>query len=188
MTDALYPPRLEVRTLQDFLAHHLGEVLVGPSGLVAAIEDLSVEDLHFRPAPGSNSIGFEAWHVFRTVDNIVRFVFRRENTIWLEQGLDVAWGLPKAAQGTGMDAADAQAMHFPDAASLARYGRDVAAAVLPEIAAMRDETLSEVVTVRPFGEMTKLASIGTNLISHGNQHLGQIGVARALLGRPSLGF
>ena len=56
------------------------------------------EELHARPSAGANSIGFEAWHVFRTVDNIVRYVFLREQTVWLAQGLDAAWGLPKAAQ------------------------------------------------------------------------------------------
>lgn len=185
---ALYPPRAEVRTLQDMLTHHLGEVLLGPWGLVASIADLTPEELHFRASPGANSIGFEAWHVFRTVDNIIRYVFLRETTVWLEQGLDVAWGLPKAAQGTSAETIETQEMVFPEPALLAQYGRDVAAAVLPAVAAMSDETLREKVTIRPFGEMTKLASIGTNLIAHGNQHLGSITMAREILGKPYLGL
>jgi hypothetical protein len=92
---------------------------------------------------------------------IVRFVFLREQTVWLAQGLDEAWGLPKAAQGTGAEVAETQAMHFPSAAALAQYGRDVAAATLPAVAAMTEAQLREVVTIRPFGEMTRLASIGT---------------------------
>jgi hypothetical protein len=185
---SLYPPRSEVRTLQDFLVHHLGEVLLGPWGLVSSIADLTHEELHFRGSPGANSIGFEAWHVFRTVDNIIRYVFLRENTIWLEQGLDVAWGLPKAAQGTTAEAEETQAMRFPEPALLAQYGRDVASAVLPAIAAMDEPFLNETVTIRPFGEMTRLASIGTNLIVHGNQHLGSITMAREILGKPYLGI
>lgn len=184
----LYPPSVEVRTVQDLLVHHLGKVLVGPWGLVASIADLSDGELHARPSAGANSIGFEAWHVFRTVDNIVRFVFLREQTVWLAQGLDEAWGLPKAAQGTGAEVAETQAMHFPSAAALAQYGRDVAAATLPAVAAMTEAQLREVVTIRPFGEMTRLASIGTNLIAHGNQHLGSITLARELLGKPYLGI
>lgn len=183
----LYPPRVEVRTLQDLLAHHLGEVLLGPWGLVASISDLTHEELHFRASPGANSIGFEAWHVFRTVDNIIRYVFLRESTVWLEQGLDVAWGLPKAAQGTTAEAEETQAMRFPEPALLAQYGRDVTAAVLPAVAAMDDAFLQELITIRPFGEMTRLASIGTNLIAHGNQHLGSITMAREILGKPYLG-
>ncbi|MEI6664828.1 MAG: DinB family protein [Chloroflexota bacterium] len=183
----LYLPRAEVRTLRELLTHQIGEVLLGPWGLVASISDLTHEELHFRASPGANSIGFEAWHVFRTVDNIIRYVFLRESTVWIEQGLDVAWGLPKAAQGTTAEAEETQAMRFPEPALLAQYGRDVAGAVLPAVAAMDDAFLQELITIRPFGEMTRLASIGTNLIAHGNQHLGSITMAREILGKPYLG-
>ncbi|RLT26778.1 MAG: DinB family protein [Chloroflexi bacterium] len=184
----LYPPRSEVRTVQDLLTHHLGEALVGPNGIVVSISDLTLDELNAMPSATANSIGFEAWHVFRTVDNIIRYVFLREPTIWLEQGLDVAWGLPKAAQGTGADHSETRSMRFPEATLLAGYGRDVATSVLPAIAAMDEAFLNETVTIRPFGEMTRLASIGTNLVSHANQHLGSITMARDLLGKPYLGI
>ncbi|MSP22251.1 MAG: hypothetical protein EXR66_04445 [Dehalococcoidia bacterium] len=47
-------------------------------GMALAIDELTPEELHFRAAPSANSIGWEAWHLFRTADNIVHFVFNRE--------------------------------------------------------------------------------------------------------------
>ncbi|RLT44353.1 MAG: DinB family protein [Chloroflexi bacterium] len=183
-----YPSREQVVTVQQFLAHYLGEALIGDAGLVAAVADLDNTQLHFRPTEDANAIGFDAWHVFRTVDNIIHFAFEREPTVWLQQGLDAAWELPKNAQGTGMTAEEARALRFPSAAALAQYGRDVAVAVLPRIEAMTDEYLQAKLTIRPFGEITRLVSIGTNLVTHANQHLGQVNICRTLLGKASLGF
>ena len=188
MAEIAYPSREQLVTMQQFLAHYLGEALVGPAGLVAAIADLDGAQLHFRPTEDANSIAFDAWHVFRTVDNLVTFVFAREQPLWRAQGLDAAWSLPRNAQGTGMTAEEARALRFPAAPMLAQYGRDVATLVLPRIEAMTDAELQERVTVQPFGEITKLVSLGTNMITHANAHLGQISVCRTLLGLPSLGF
>ena len=160
----------------------------GLEGMAHAIEELTREQLHFRPAPASNSVGWEAWHVFRTADNIVHFVFHRERPIWLTQGLDQAWGLPRVEQGTGMDADVAHALEFPEPALLAAYGRDVAAAIVSRIEAMTVDELQVVTLVRPWGEITRQEAIGQTIISHANGHLGQVSAARAVLGKTGQGF
>ncbi len=175
-----------METTQQFIAHYVRELFSGPHGLVAAISDLSVEELNHRPHADANSIGFDAWHVFRTADNVIHFVFFREQPVWLRQGLDAAWGLPRNAQGTGMDPAAVHGFRFPDPTLLARYGTDVAEAVVPRIEAMTDAFLAETTRVQPHGELTRLRAIGTTILTHGHEHLGQIGLARTLLGRPSL--
>ncbi|MEZ4502875.1 MAG: DinB family protein [Dehalococcoidia bacterium] len=156
--------------------------------MVEAIEELNEEQLHFRPAESSNSIGFEAWHVFRTADNIVHFVFHRERPLWIQQDLHEAWGLPRIEQGTGMDPEVAHALRFPSAALLAGYGRDVRAAVIPRIEAMTDDELAVRSEVRPWGVISRQEAVGQTIIAHGNGHLGQISTARSLLGLPGLGF
>ncbi|MFN8638792.1 MAG: DinB family protein [Dehalococcoidia bacterium] len=150
--------------------------------MVAAIDGLTPEQLHFRPAASSNSVGWEAWHLFRSADNLVHFVFHRERPIWLTQGLDEAWHLPRVEQGTGMAPEVAHALVFPDAALLAGYGRDVRREVVLRIEAMTDDELQVVGLVRPWGEITRLEAIGQVVIAHGNGHLGQVSSARALLG------
>lgn len=173
------------QSMQQLLALFSARAL---DGLAAAIEDLSLEQLHFRPAADSNSIGWEAWHVFRTADNIVHFVFNRERPLWLLQGLDEAWALPRIEQGTGMDPEVAHAMRFPEPGLLARYGRDVRAAIVPRIEAMTDDELQVVSLVRPWGEISRQEAIAQTIVAHGNGHLGQISTARAILGKSGAGF
>jgi hypothetical protein len=177
-----------VSALSRYLAQSVDELLTGSEGIVAAIDDLTPEQLHFRPHEDTNSVAFNAWHVIRTADNIVHFVLLRERPVWLQQGLDEAWGLPRNAQGTEMSPDEAHALRFPDAAALAQYGRDVAAAVAPRIEALSDDVLAETTKLRPFGEVTKLQAVGRSVLTHGHDHLGQIDLARTLLGLPSLRF
>ena len=155
---------------------------------VGAIEDLSLEEIHARPCESCNSIGFDVWHVARTVDNVIFFAFAREQPVWRQQGLDVAWGLPKTDQGTGMASVEAQALRFPRSEALAGYCRDVAAAVQPRIAAMSDAVLAERTRIKPQGEMMRGAIIGQVIVAHGFSHLGQVNLARTLLGKPGLGI
>jgi len=153
-----------------------------------AIEDLSLEELHYQPHAEMNSIGFEAWHVARTADNLVHFAFERQQPVWLQQGLDKAWNLPKADQGTGMEGDIAHQLRFPEAGLLAQYARDVAAAVVPRIEAMSDEYLATTTTIKPQGEMTRADIIAQVIVIHGNNHLGQVNLSRTLQGKSGLGF
>jgi uncharacterized damage-inducible protein DinB len=173
------------QTFQQYLAMFSARAL---DGMAEAIEGLTREQLHFRAASAANSIGWEAWHLFRTADNIVHFVFKRERPVWLMQGLDEAWGLPRNEQGTGMDPAVAYAMTFPEAPLLAAYGRDVRAAIVPRIEALSDDDLAVVTLVRPWGEITRAEAILQTIIAHGNGHLGQVSMACAILGKPVAGF
>ena len=161
-----------VRRLLDEITHSIG--------------DLTPDELHALPIADGTSIGFNAWHVLRSADNVVLFVFHREPPVWRQQGLAEAWGLPRNEQGTGMDLADAQAMRFPDAASLAAYCRDAADAVVAKIEAMDDASFADTVSARIEGEMLELprsAMLGQVVVSHGNQHLGYIHILRQLLGK-----
>lgn len=173
------------QSMQQYLGLFSGRTL---DSLVRAIEDLTREELHFRAAEQSNSIGWEAWHVFRTADNLLHFVFHRAQPLWLQQGLDVAWELPRVEQGTGMAPEIAHALVFPEPSALAQYGRDVRAAVHERIEAMTDADLQVRNLVRPWGEVTRQEAIGQVLIAHGNGHLGQISTARELLGKSGAGI
>lgn len=172
-------------TLQHFYGRYVRSLL---TELADAIADLSEDELNARPHEDCNSIGFDAWHVARTADNLVFFAFDRERPLWLNEGLDERWGLPKVDQGTGMAPADAHALHFPAAAELAGYVTAVRDAVAPRIEAMTDEYLASTTTIRPHGELSKAQIIGQVIVNHGNNHLGMISIARTLLGKPGLGF
>ena len=176
---------MTVNALSEYLARYTSRLL---QTTAKAIEDLSPEELHFQPHAETNSVGFEAWHIARTADNLVNFAFKREQPVWLAQGLNEAWGLPKADQGTGMDTEAAHALRFPDAKLLAQYARDVAANVAPQIEAMSADYLEETMIIRPQGEMTRKDVLGQVIVVHGNNHLGQINLGRTLQRKSGLGF
>lgn len=155
---------------------------------IRGIAGLSDEEMHHIPYATGNSIGFNVWHVARTIDNVLFFVFDRETPLWLQQGFNDRFDLPKVAQGTGMSTEEAQALHFPEPALFIEYLEALRAAARPRLEVMSDEYLAEVVTLKPWGERPRHAHIGQVLIAHGNQHLGMVSMARALLGHGDLGF
>ncbi|MDA0365328.1 MAG: DinB family protein [Chloroflexi bacterium] len=175
----------EPLTLQHFYGRYVRSLL---TEIAEAIADLSDDELNRRSHEDCNSIGFDAWHVARTADNLVHFAFDRERPLWLSQGLDETWGLPKVDQGTGMAPPDAHALRFPPAAELTGYITAVRDAIVPRIEAMTDEYLASTTTIRPHGELSKAQIIGQVIINHGNNHLGMISTERTLLGKSGLGF
>ncbi len=156
---------------KDYLKHFVGAL---HRDYENTLKDLTPEQLAFVPAPTANHIGFSAWHWVRTEDNIVQFVLQRKNTVWLEEGLDVAWGLPRNAQGTGMSAEEAHALRLPSAPVFLDFARKVWAQTDAYLARIDDAELARIVKVQPFGEIPVVQMLGQTIISHGNQHLGEI--------------
>ena len=169
-----------------------GELAALTSGVLEqsaqAVEDLSLEQLHYMAGDECNSIAFDAWHVARTADNLIFFAFERQKPVWLQQGLNEAWGLPKADQGTLMSREVARALRFPEADKLAKYCRDVKDAVVPKIAAMSDEHLAGTIMIKPQGEMGRGRIIGQVIVAHGSAHNGMINTQRTVLGIGGIGI
>jgi hypothetical protein len=153
-----------------------------------AVEGLSLIEVRDSHGDRTNPAGFDVWHVARTVDNVIHFVFERERPVWLTEGFYEAWGLPRVEQGTGMAAEAAYALPYPEAAELRRYAEAVRAAVVPRIAAMTDAYLAEEKRILPWGELPRFQTIVQVLIGHGNGHLGRVELARALWGKSGLGI
>ena len=176
---------MTVESLGEQLALHLDRLL---ENCGRSIEDLTVAQLNHRPSGEANSIGFDIWHVVRTVDNVLFFVFDREQPVWLQGGWVDRFGLPKVAQGTGMADADAHALRFPEPAEFAGYIAAVRVAAVAKLRGMDHETLAEVVMLNPWGERPKSEHILQVLIAHGNGHIGRCSLARTLLGKDDLGI
>jgi hypothetical protein len=153
-----------------------------------AVDGLTASQINDTRGGLTNSLGFDVWHVVRTIDNIVHFVFEREQPVWLRESFHERWNLPKVDQGTGMDPNDAYALTFPEPDEFKRYSAAVREAVVPRIAAMSDQYLETVMTIRPWGEVPRVEAIGHGLIGHGNGHLGRASYVRILNGLPGLPY
>jgi len=147
-----------------------------------ALKDLSTEQVNWLADGKTLSCGFQAWHIFRTSDNITNFVFQRKQPIWLEGGYCDRFGLPKVEQGTGMGLEDARGLKISDPSLLREYGRKVGEAVIGYLRTVPNETLMEVQQIRPLGEMPKWRVFRQVMMTHGFMHLGEINTLKGMMG------
>ena len=169
-------------TAADFIRANLTRL---HAGLDKVMADLTPDQLHTVPARPSraNTIAWGVWHYTRTEDNIVRWVIQdRKPPIWVEAGYGEKLGLPPAAQGTGMSTEEAQALRIKDVPLFREYMGRVWAGTDELIAGASPALLEKVVTVKPLGDMTVVQCLGQVGLTHGMTHLGEIELARTLIG------
>lgn len=147
------------------------------------IADMTPEQLNFRPQEGGVSPFFSLWHYVRTEDNIINWVINKRPTVWLEGGYDQALGLPRNSQGTGMTAAEADALQLTDLARWQEYQPRVWKATTEYLATMDPEDFDQRrVTIKPLPEMSLWRGIYGVCLSHGYRHIGEIEYARGVIG------
>jgi hypothetical protein len=177
-----------VLTAAEFIHAELGRL---HRSLDRALDGLTPEQLHAVPAghPKANTIAWGLWHYTRTEDNVVRYVIQdRRPTVWMEGKYAERLGLPPVAQGTGMSIEEAHALRIKDVALFKEYMQKVWAAT-DELFARADAALLEkTVTIKPLGDMPAVRALGQVGLTHGMTHLGEIELARTLVGAgPVLG-
>ncbi|HEY3247791.1 MAG TPA: DinB family protein [bacterium] len=111
--------------------------------LLKSVEDLTDEQLLWRPTPTSHSIGFELWHAARANDGLavrlstltpaLRERVGALEQIWTAEGLAAAWNLEptllgRNQSGSGMDDEAAAAVRLPGKSVLLDYARRACAA------------------------------------------------------------
>src|SRR5438445_3851381 len=169
-------------TATDFIRANLRRL---HAGLDKVMVELTPDQLHAVPAghPKANTIGWGVWHYTRTEDNIVRWVIQeRKPPIWVEAGYGEKLGLPPAAQGTGMSTAEAQALRIKDVALFREYMNKVWASTDEYLAKVDPAALDATVTIKPVGDMPALRALAQVCVGHGSLHLGEIELARTLVG------
>lgn len=147
-----------------------------------SIADLSEEQLNWRANENGLPLSFILWHYVRTEDNVLNYVLQGKPTQWLDGGWNERFGLPKAAQGTGMSHEEAQALHLAPLSAWQEYQNSVWKASDAFLNSIDDSVLAERITVKPLGEMAKENAIGMMCLTHGFTHLGEIQHLRGLMG------
>lgn len=147
------------------------------------IEDMTEQQLNFRPQEGGVSPFFSLWHYVRTEDNVVNWVIHRRPTVWMEGGYDQSLSLPRTSQGTGMTEEEANAVVLRDLAAWKAYQPRVWAASAAYLASMDPSEFEERrVTIKPLPEMSLWDGLYGICLSHGYRHIGEIEYARGVIG------
>jgi hypothetical protein len=106
----------------------------------------------------------------------------RRPPIWVEGGYAQRLGLPATAQGTGMSTEEAQALRIKDIPTFQEYTAKVWASTEELFGSATPALLEKTVTVKPLGEMSVIQCLGQVGLTHGMTHLGEIELARTLVG------
>jgi hypothetical protein len=169
-------------TAVDLVKHELARL---HASFDKVLQELTPEQLHQVPAghPRANHTAWNVWHYVRTEDNVVRYILQnRRPIVWAEGGYADKLGLPPVAQGTGMSTAESQGLRIKDLGLFREYVSRVWASTDEYLAKVDPATLDAVVMIKPLGEMPAIRALTQVCVSHGFTHVGEIELARTLVG------
>jgi len=139
------------------------------SRVLALVEDLTDEQLSWRPGSHAPSIGFHVWHLARWADHDLSAITGRPQ-LWRSQGLAAAWGFPAALgeDDTGTEIGDdaSELLVLPGKAVLTGYARSAFGAVDQMLDGLKTE------------DLLQLSQLD---LAHENRHLGMIEALRGFL-------
>jgi hypothetical protein len=146
------------------------------------LEGLTVADIHKRPSPGANPIGWLIWHITRSMDRTLGDTVLGQQ-LWISQGWHRKFGMSPDPLDTGYGHTDAQvdALKIPDVQTLLDYHWAVMKAYITRI-----ETLTEAeldmeypFSLKPGATRPFHLRLTSNM--HDMMHVGQAGYVRGLI-------
>jgi len=150
--------------------------------LEEVLDGLTVEDLHKRPSPGANPIGWLAWHVTRSCDRLLGDVVLGEQ-LWISEGWHKRFNRPPDLNDTGNSHTDAQvdALEIPDVKTLLDYHHAVIKPLLRYLDRLTESELDRETPNSQHPGTTR--PVHSRLIGGLNnlQHVGQAAYVRGLI-------
>ena len=145
--------------------------------LMATCDDLSNEQLVWRPAPTANNIGFILWHLVRNEDARVTNTGKLGADLWATSIWHEKFGQPATAPDPG-GRMGLRALAIPSLAVLVGYAEAVHQRTLGYLAVLTPDSLDKLPDpARP--EYDVSGSL-RHLITHKNNHHGQFDYLRGL--------
>jgi hypothetical protein len=146
------------------------------------LDGLTVEDIHKRPSPGANPIGWLIWHVSRSMDRTLGDVVLGQQ-LWISGGWHKKFSMPPNPLDTGYAHSDAQvdALKIPDVKTLLDYYHTVMDAFLKRIETLTEADLDKEYpsSIEPGAKRAFYLRITSNM--HDMMHVGQAGYVRGLI-------
>ncbi|MBW2140940.1 MAG: DinB family protein [Deltaproteobacteria bacterium] len=150
--------------------------------LIDAVQDLTDEQLYFRPLDQGNHIAFIIWHCVRTEDMVLNFLLQKKPPVWNEEGWDKKLDMDPRAQGTGMSAEEAAALRIKDMKEFSKYMENAFRSSEAYLDGLNDEDLDQVHELAVLGKRSLYEVIGGTILQHAGNHLGEIWYIKGLQG------
>ena len=146
-----------------------------------AVDDLSQEQLAYRPEEGSNSIAWLVWHLTRVQDNNLRDVTQLDEA-WLTEDWSERFGMA-GSTGIGFgDGADDVAAMRPPRAILLGYHDRVSSRVLDYLPTVDADELDRIVDTNYDPHVTAGIRL-MSVVQDNTQHAGQARYIRGMIER-----
>ena len=146
------------------------------------LDGLTVTDIHKRPSPGANPIGWLIWHVTRSMDRTLGDAVLGEQ-LWIKEGWHKRFGMPPDPMDTGYSHTDAQVdgLKIPDIKTLLDYYHAVMKVMLRHLESLTEDELDKEYpfSVEPGARRPFYLRITSNM--HDMMHVGQAGYVRGLI-------
>jgi len=152
------------------------------NSLSESVKGLSNEQLHFRPLGKGNHIAFIIWHIGRTEDAVINFLWQKKPPVWNAEGWDKKFGMDPRAQGTGMTAEQAASIRIQNLGEFSLYMEKVFRTSEAYLEGVKEEDLGEVRDLPVLGKRSLYQVIGGIILHHGAEHLGEIWYIKGLQG------
>jgi hypothetical protein len=152
------------------------------SEMEKVLDGLTVKDLHQRPSPGANPIGWLCWHTIRSCDRLLGDVVLGDQ-LWISEGWHKKFNRSADFNDTGSGHSGVQVdtLKIPSIKMLLDYQHAVMKPLLRYIDGLTEQELDRETpnsqrpgTTRPVH--ARLAGVLNNL-----QHVGQAGYARGII-------
>jgi hypothetical protein len=147
------------------------------------LDGLTIDDLHKRPAPDANTIGWLLWHTTRSLDRTVGDVMWGEQ-LWIRDKWHARFNRPPDFNDTGWQHSFEEVGNFrvPDIQTLREYHQAIIGASVEYLTKLTEEELDREceLSTHP-GTLTPVAMRIIGNINDCFQHVGQAAYVRGLL-------
>jgi hypothetical protein len=151
--------------------------------MAQVLNGLTTEDLHKRPSPGANPIGWLCWHTTRSLDWTVGDVISGEQ-VWIKDGWHKTFHPPPEPNDTGCGHTDAQVdnLKIPDIKTLLDYHRAVMKPLINYLERLTEQELDrECKSSQHPGTTAPAHSRLVGVLIYNLQYIGQAAYVRGLI-------
>lgn len=153
--------------------------------LETALQNLSHDELNWRPNLDSNNISWLVWHMARVEDNWVNIRLRHRKSLWERDGWAGKSGIEVEGNGWGQSSEDIRAMNNTiDVELMMQYYSGVRAETTQYFTDEMIESDLMRVVEHPSGDRSmdwNYSQVLGHLLAEEAQHLGQIAYLRGMI-------
>ena len=142
-------------------------------------DGLKQEEIAWRPAYGTNSIGLILFHMIRAEDSFIQARLREMPEVWETGKWYEQLDIPKDEAGAHYTAEQVNAFPVPKLDKMLAYAAAVRAATREYVSSLTPADFDRVITMPHFGDMPAAVMFSLT-VGHAAQHIGEISYLRGL--------